>query len=576
MRVFNWYLKDLNTDEVFMSDASSEYDNEQLFVERGISVDVKQSWYIGPKKVGSNGTDSSTGDPIPYYTVLSTNNGLITSTVTYADSSSRWMSGIKDENAVRGSALNWIRAGSYGDQDDPQNNDYLVKSDAYAKGSKPYDPEGVFETIGEGAWAPYLLTNVSGNSGAFNPGPFYNASSYGDRVDKIFARLGSIDIVLTADKSLWTRCPVVEMCMDKNLSEGGADRFTLRKHASIDKNGNPCEDMEMEPSDNPEDPNYISSDGMGWFPGYVIDVESGARLNVIYGEDSFYPELNGRDMMFNPAAVKENTALGMSPQQYDPVLFDPIDGTALFAGKHFLYVLPLTNDTTINNKITMGNVAYDAGRRAYTALHEISKQPASQQKVYIARFWAFPGWVGMPVAVEGKPWLQEGNPVKVSIRLATPYKEGYALRDLEVENPDLTDTIDHKGLLPYYEFSTKDYAPTYKDPQKGAEDRDLICVIPNPYYAYSYYEENNLTHCVKIANLPDQCVVTIYNIAGTKIRQFKKDDSSVTSIDWDLTNFANTPIASGFYLIHVKDNVNGGEKIVKFYCAIRQVDLNTF
>jgi flagellar hook assembly protein FlgD len=80
---------------------------------------------------------------------------------------------------------------------------------------------------------------------------------------------------------------------------------------------------------------------------------------------------------------------------------------------------------------------------------------------------------------------------------------------------------------------------------------------------------------VKITNVPDQCVVTIYSVNGTKIRQFKKD-SPVTSIDWDLTNHAGTPIASGIYIIHVKDNVNGGEQTVKFYCAMRQIDLNTF
>ena len=103
----------------------------------------------------------------------------------------------------------------------------------------------------------------------------------------------------------------------------------------------------------------------------------------------------------------------------------------------------------------------------------------------------------------------------------------------------------------------------------------MITVVPNPYYAFSSYEDNALTHKVKIANVPDKCVVTIYTVNGAKIRQFKKD-SSVTSIDWDLTNHANTPIASGFYIIHVRDLVNGGEKTVKFYCAMRQVDLNTF
>ena len=44
----------------------------------------------------------------------------------------------------------------------------------------------------------------------------------------------------------------------------------------------------------------------------------------------------------------------------------------------------------------------------------------------------------------------------------------------------------------------------------------------------------------------------------------------------DLTNFANTPVASGFYLIHIKDLTSGGERTIKFFGAMRQVDLNTF
>ena len=27
---------------------------------------------------------------------------------------------------------------------------------------------------------------------------------------------------------------------------------------------------------------------MGWFPGYAIDVESGCRLNIFFGENSVY------------------------------------------------------------------------------------------------------------------------------------------------------------------------------------------------------------------------------------------------------------------------------------------------
>ena len=41
---------------------------------------------------------------------------------------------------------------------------------------------------------------------------------------------------------------------------------------------------------------------MGWFPGYVIDLETGERLNVIFSEDSWLAGENGRDMIWNPTS----------------------------------------------------------------------------------------------------------------------------------------------------------------------------------------------------------------------------------------------------------------------------------
>lgn len=131
------------------------------------------------------------------------------------------------------------------------------------------------------------------------------------------------------------------------------------------------------------------------------------------------------------------------------------------------------------------------------------------------------------------------------------------------------------NLNPKYLFSIEGLTPEYNDPEKTEEDLNLITVVPNPYYAYDAYEGNALTNRVKIANLPEKCVVTIYTLSGTKVRQFVKDNSD-PNIDWDLTNFANTPIASGFYLIHIKDRTSGSERVIKFFGAMRKVDLNTF
>ncbi|MBO7459780.1 MAG: T9SS type A sorting domain-containing protein [Bacteroidales bacterium] len=569
MLAFKWTLKDLETGEIFESDTTSELSSEKIFLDRGISVDIQQCWNLGPIVVGTSGNDNNTTTAI-----LSPNNGVITSSLTYADSSNRWLSGIKDSDAIASNALNWIRSGKYVNQDNAQDNDWDMKSES-SQTSKAYDPNENYEKIADGTWAPYELANYSKNSGANNPGPALELLS---RRDSIFKKIGSIDIVLTADKSKWTRCPVFEMCMDANLSENNAKPFGLRLAPSIDKNGNPCAATyeaarALGASDNENDGNYISPVSMGWFPGYAIDIESGARMNIGYGEDSFYPDLNGRDMMFNPPAVKETTALGSASYQLvDPVIFDQIDGTPVFGGKHYVYIFPMHKGPTLASQV-YECPAYDGGKYLFDRLHAAD---STGNKVFKTAFWGQPAWVGMPMAVEGKQWLPEGNPVKISVRIAKPYSTGYGNMPLQVVTEELVDTVNHEGYLPYYSFSTKGYGPTERDAAKGKSDLDLIQVVPNPYYAYDNYELNALTHKVKITNLPDQCVVTIYSVNGTKIRQFKKDDSSVTSIDWDLTNHANTPIASGIYIIHVKDNVNGGEHTVKFYCAIRQVDLNTF
>ena len=42
--------------------------------------------------------------------------------------------------------------------------------------------------------------------------------------------------------------------------------------------------------------------GMGWFPGYAIDIETGERLNIVFAEDSWLTSDNGNDMLWNPTS----------------------------------------------------------------------------------------------------------------------------------------------------------------------------------------------------------------------------------------------------------------------------------
>ena len=125
-RVFKWTLKDLETGEEFESDTTTELSSEKIFLDRGISIDIEQPWNVGPHNVGTSGS----GDNMTtIYASLSPNNGVITSSVTYADSSHRWLSGIRDSDATASNPLNWIRSGTYADQDDKANNDYKDRID---------------------------------------------------------------------------------------------------------------------------------------------------------------------------------------------------------------------------------------------------------------------------------------------------------------------------------------------------------------------------------------------------------------------------------------------------------------
>lgn len=571
--VSHWFLADKESGDTIMSDTTTIYTDEKMFIDRGISISITQTYDIGPMEVGKYyDNDGTSGSWKSSYAVVAPNNGMITSSIEFQDPSNPWMDGIRDKD-IPGSVIDWIRSGSYTEQDGTTvgpNSDYLASAGRF------FDPNQDFEAIANGTWAPYILCSYSSQGTDNNPGPVYNANS---RIEDSFKRTSSVDIVFTSDRSKWTRCPVIEMCMDKNLSEGNARRFGLRRHASIDMDGVAYDGdySEIEGSDNPADWNYIAAQGMGWFPGYVIDVETGARLNVLYGEDSYLADHNGNDMLLNPSKLLKNTineAYGDYSQLMDPNIIRNygVDDDPVMGGKHFVYIWSMNKGGNEGFVYTdFDSPAYDAGQYLYNILHFLDGSSDKNFKLGTTLLFRQAMWVGMPMGIEGAEWLPEGNDCRIRIRIAKPYSQGYGPIDLDTLTPDLC----INDMNPKYTFSIDGLNPELNDVVKTQSDLDLITIVPNPYYAYSEYEDNALTNKVKITNLPEKCVVTIYTISGTKVRQFKKD-SQQTYLDWDLTNFKNTPVASGFYLIHVKDYTSGDERVIKFFGAMRKVDLNTF
>ena len=178
-------------------------------------------------------------------------------------------------------------------------------------------------------------------------------------------------------------------------------------------------------------------------------------------------------------------------------------------------------------------------------------------------------WVTIPLKTPSSTWL--GCDATVKLRVGKPYLRYYSFAN----GSEFAQSHNDNNFYPLYTFSTSGSATLTNNTEKAVSDLDKINVVPNPYYAYSPYETNQLDNRIKIVNLPEKAVVTIYSTAGTLIRQFPAKEGATTYIDWDLKNFAGIPISGGLYLIHVK--VPGvGEKVVKWFGALRPVDLNAF
>jgi hypothetical protein len=242
-------------------------------------------------------------------------------------------------------------------------------------------------------------------------------------------------------------------------------------------------------------------------------------------------------------------------------------GNPIFGGQHYVYVMGHTTKT-----LSAGSATYTYSFPAYDGCAYISQVPfvydiPVQPSFFNTIIYSTALYVGMPLPIDGQPWLPEGNDWKLSIRLSKPYQRYSSTA------PDSVYLDPDQSYTPVYTFQTENIATTQYSESKAESDLDLINVVPNPYYAYNRYENNALDTRIKITNLPTQATITIYNVHGTLVRQLTKDESA-TSIEWDLNNFAGIPIAGGIYIIHVQTNV--GEVVLKWFGIMRPPDLNTF
>lgn len=593
-----WYLRDLISGDTIFGDRALDrpYPQQIVATKNGSVTDYGFSITLGTPApvhtIPGQYLNHPVNSPARYvYDVQE-------SSIEFQNPVDRWLSFVKDEGTSQPS--NWIRSGV--NMNDPASDAKNTKASAesfddnwyYTTPTPPSpvfqntdtrmtDSTEVFENILDGTWAPYCLTSnyskrnltateLDAGKPPYVYGPGFKWRNYSSHVppennlDSIF----SVDIVITPDRSKWSRCVVFETGEDESINLGAdiapngksARKGQIRMAISkvMDNNGNLV-----------TDPTQIDT-GRSYFPGYAINVETGERLNIAFGESSDQGDQNGRDMLWDP-----------THDVYSAISFpgNLIDRIPYFGGKHFIYVMKSRYDGGAGaQRLLLDNYTGVGTSNPFSI-------PAPLRLLYRSLTWT-----SIPYITNGYELQPDGNgvkyippsEVKIHLRVERPYDRF------------LTNASNGIDSLPRYQFSTIGLGTKEEQKDIAKSALDNIRAVPNPYLAYSIYETDQNSSKIKITNLPNTCTVTIFSMDGTIIRKLERsigvdpatnkkidisEGNSVdeinldNSIEWDLKNQKGITVSSGMYLIHV-EAPGIGERTIKWFGAIRPADTSNF
>jgi hypothetical protein len=463
--------------------------HDTVFGDSIIGVDHVQDIPAWGMKIRTNPTDN------PGQSIY-TNNGFLEATMEFANPSLPWLTGLSDHDST--GSVNWIRSGTHTVPWQPEDNDYVSLDDNEA-----------YEGVLNGTWSPYRLCGSTSTPGA---GPVINMGEPAwDRYMalNLLKNVASIDVVITADASKWTRCPVLELQQDPSLAIGGAKKMSMRKSPSVDKSGRHTGDSGYNAAEggaiDSAGIGLSSPTGMGWFPGYAVNLETGERLNMAFGEDSYFPSENGADMKWNPTATVNSGS------------------TVIYGGKHYIYIFGHNGDAVYSSfdPILSGQrrdiPVYDKGLTLYKLLQASENATTGTAgDGYKREVYSDAMWVNIPLLNPGYSLM--ATDVNVRLRVSKQYRQQYVNG---TNNSDPEYIFDAGTLLGVHSMSAA--AP--------------VKIYPNPAHAQLN---------IQYAGTSEEALVEIFDIRGLRVKQERMSLQSVMTIPVN-------DLEKGMYIVKVRD-----------------------
>lgn len=471
--------------------------------------------------------------------------GYIGGEIKFKDSSKQWLRLVTDADGSK--YVDWIRSGAVGDPAGINTSAYnLINMRRVWT-----DSLNAFSAVLDGRFAPYCLaanTNITAiaaenNYQSFSPGFKWRRVSkdsatmqtWGEGPENTLDSIYSLDLVITNDKEKWSRAVVFETGESEIFTEGGALKGQLRQAPGVGKDG------QADGSDK----------GLGWFPGYAINLETGVRMNIYFGENSRFRGKNAANMVWDPDTTTQTVL-----------------GNPLYGGSQFIYIMNTEyseNKVEADRKLLSDNFNLVTGAGNNAVLNTT-----------VANFYRQIAWTCFPLAAKNFSLYNASGEyeiptdIRIKVRVEKPYAK-------------------YLGDESVYEFNTLGLQPTRSDSLVSSAFEKMT-VVPNPYYAFSAYEGNATQNVVKIVNVPKNSTVSIFTTDGMLVRRLKLDPKGIVdgqygdnssninydnTIDWDLRTSSGVLIASGVYYINV-EAPGVGSKVLKLFATMRAADVSNF
>ena len=506
-----WTLTNISNNTIILKDKPLFYIKEYVIDELGFTITVDNRPEPGIQKSGNNG---GIGSKLDYRNP----NGP------------EWFSAVANGGKIHENVYDFINP----------------------VGNPTQDPNNKLSKLGDGYFIPFMSSKYYGMPFFLSPSARELVSIMsGFALNSLRLRdLNNVDIVMTSDKSKWSKCIVVESTSPELVAEGtigNRKNFELRSSPSIDKNGNSLDDGTI---------------GFSYFPGYAVDVETGKRLNIFFGESSLYrdtlinikgTQVNMKSVLNNGVALGGDMIFNPSSQLYidDLVIKDPvtdeiitiIDPKGIVAGgQHYIYVTRQEYDgcASFATKMMRG---------------EDGSIPRSLDRAKVSTAITWTSFPILPKDTRLLP-LSKGlipNDVIVKLRVDNPYGESRKY-NIERERECETD-----GDNPIYEFRFDTIGLFVK----AEGELEKVFLIPNPASLSQAELE------LRIFNLPHDANVSILNISGNIIKTFLPAEGTYTNLSGPGVtearyNVDSARLSQGLYFVYIKDNKTGEAKTLKW------------